>query len=107
MDNVRALLERLRGYRYPLLILLLGLILLALPTGGKAKTEEPTASGALEQALRDADGVGRVRVLVSEKGAVVVCDGADNAAVRWSILQAIGSYTGLGTDKSIVLKMTT
>lgn len=38
-------------------------------------------------------------------GAIVVCQGADNAAVRLTITQAISKITGLGTDHICVLKM--
>ena len=39
------------------------------------------------------------------KGAVIVCQGADNAAVRLAIVDAVGKATGLGADKISVLKM--
>ena len=38
-------------------------------------------------------------------GAIVVCQGADNAVVRLAITQAISKITGLGTDNICVLKM--
>jgi stage III sporulation protein AG len=38
-------------------------------------------------------------------GAVVVCRGADNAAVRLKIVEAVSVFTGLGTDKISVSKM--
>ena len=38
-------------------------------------------------------------------GAIVVCSGADSAAVRLSILEAVSRITGLGADKISVLKM--
>lgn len=38
-------------------------------------------------------------------GAVVVCQGADRAAVRLSITQAISNATGLSYDKITILKM--
>ena len=38
-------------------------------------------------------------------GAVIVCEGADNPAVRLSITEAVSRITGLGTDKISVLKM--
>lgn len=38
-------------------------------------------------------------------GAVVVCDGADNATVRLAVTQAVAKITGLGTDAICVLKM--
>ena len=38
-------------------------------------------------------------------GAIVVCQGADNAQVRLAIVQAVSSVTGLGADHITVLKM--
>ncbi len=38
-------------------------------------------------------------------GAIVVCTGADSAAVRLSIIEAVSKVTGLGTDRISVLKM--
>ena len=38
-------------------------------------------------------------------GAVIVCQGADSASVRLAIVEAVGSVTGLSTDKITVLKM--
>lgn len=39
------------------------------------------------------------------KGAVVVCQGAQSAAVRLQIVEAVSSLTGLGSDKITVIKM--
>ena len=39
------------------------------------------------------------------KGAIVVCQGADNGAVRLAIVEAVSRATGLGADKISVLKM--
>ena len=38
-------------------------------------------------------------------GAVVVCQGADSAAVRLAVIEAVSKVTGLGTDRISVLKM--
>ena len=38
-------------------------------------------------------------------GAIVVCEGADNASVRYAITQAVSKITGLSTDHICVLKM--
>lgn len=38
-------------------------------------------------------------------GAVVVCQGADNASVRLAVVEAVKSATGLSTDRISVLKM--
>lgn len=41
----------------------------------------------------------------SYQGAIVVCQGADNASVRLAIVEAVSSVTGLGADHISVLKM--
>jgi len=39
------------------------------------------------------------------KGALIVSEGADNAAIQLQITEAVASLTGLGTDKISVIKM--
>src|SRR5699024_5315086 len=39
------------------------------------------------------------------RGAVVLCDGADNAEVRLAVTQAVTTVCGIGADKVTVLKM--
>ena len=47
-----------------------------------------------------------VQVLPPEYlGAVIVCQGAENAAVRLAVVEAVCKATGLGADKISVLKM--
>jgi len=41
------------------------------------------------------------------RGAVVLCQGADSAVVRYRVTKAVCSLTGLGSDKVTVLKMKT
>lgn len=38
-------------------------------------------------------------------GAIVVCEGADKAAVKYAVMQAVAKITGLGSDRICVLKM--
>ena len=38
-------------------------------------------------------------------GAIVVCQGADDPAVRLSVIQAVSAVTGVSTDRISVLKM--
>lgn len=155
-----------KKYRYVLLVLLAGLVLMALPEGKKA--EESPASQAVEETqparpelqdslaeiLSQVDGAGKVRVLLTQsageqilyqtdedlstaensstvrretviiqdsgraesgliqqvnppvyQGAIVLCQGADSAAVRLSIVEAVANATGLTSDKITVLKM--
>ena len=98
----------LKQYRYPILILLLGVALMLLPTGGsvaKSRAEPAGEEARLEELLASVEGVGDCRVLLSESGVVVVCRGADSAAVRLEILRALGAYTGFGSDKISILKL--
>jgi len=39
------------------------------------------------------------------RGAVVVCQGGDNASVRLAVVEAVSNATGLTSDRITVLKM--
>ena len=39
------------------------------------------------------------------QGAIILCEGGDDPAVKWAISDAVSKITGLGTDKIAVLKM--
>ena len=43
-------------------------------------------------------------VLPTFRGAVVLCDGAENAEVRLAVTQAVGAVCGLSSDRITVLK---
>lgn len=106
MDAVKKAMQSLSGWKYVLLVAAVGLALLLLPGGGQ--TEETSAAAEelrLEALLGSIEGVGEVRVLLSEHGAAVVCQGADDAAVRLSICRVLHCYTALGTDDIQVFKM--
>lgn len=47
----------------------------------------------------------RTRRMPAYRGAVIVCGGADSAAVRLAVVEAVANVTGLGSDKITVLKM--
>ena len=103
MDAVKKITEMLKKYKYPLMVLVLGMILMLLPVGG-----EQLSSGSndrkFEKLLCDTRGVGKASVIISDKGVVVVCEGADSAGVRLDIVNSIKSYTGFGADKVTILK---
>lgn len=107
------MLEKLEKYKYLLLMLLLGLILILLPTGAKDSGLTTTGSSAtatqaearLESVLGEIEGVGRIGVLYSDEGVVVVCSGAESARVRLDVVNAVTAYTGFGSDRVTVLKM--
>ena len=44
-------------------------------------------------------------LLPTFRGAVILCDGADNAAVKYAVTQAVSTVCGVGSDKVTVLKM--
>lgn len=107
MDGIRDALKKINALKYPLLILAVGVLLLLLPAS-PAKSEAPSADGesaALRTVLAQTKGVGEVQVILSDKGAVVVCAGADNADVRLDVINAVKTYTGFRSDKITVLKM--
>ena len=54
---------------------------------------------------RSESGLVRTTQSPSYRGAVVVCRGADSAAVRLAVVEAVANATGLGTDRITVLKM--
>ena len=150
MDRIN-LVEFAKKYRYVLLVLLAGIILMLLPSTSE-KAESPTEPQAqtpdmeirLAQILSRIEGAGEVAVMLTEasgeevlyqtdgdgedtvlvtdaarnqqglvrtrhppayRGAIVVCAGADNPAVRLAVVEAVSNVTGLGSDKITVLKM--
>jgi len=116
--DLRGLWKSLGKNKYILALMALALVLLLMPGGGE-KNERGGQGSALEssgipmdtESARIADflggmeGVGEVRVLLSAEGAVVICEGAEDSAVRLSVTNAVSVYTGLGSDKIRVMKM--
>lgn len=105
MDGMKKALERLSGWKYVLLVAAVGLALLLMPSGSGALAEPDSEEARLEALLEQIEGVGEVRVLLSEQGAVVVCQGADNAIVRLGVCQVLRCYAGLGADRVEIFKM--
>ncbi|MBE6934941.1 MAG: hypothetical protein E7458_00410 [Ruminococcaceae bacterium] len=77
-------------------------------------TESAVTETSLEEslrypALRQEDGgeapVLRTRRSPVYQGAVVVCDGADQASVRLTVINAVSALTGLSSDRITVMKM--
>ena len=161
MDNV-AIREKfgdwVKKYRYALVVLLAGLVLMLLPDRAQPddspqqvhQEQQPALQDQLSDLLSHMKGAGKVRVLLTTAageetlyqtdrdlgtddqkadtvivtgsdraqtglvrqvnppeylGAVVLCQGADNAAVKLSIVEAVSKATGLTTDRITVLKM--
>ena len=101
-NKLRQILER---YKYPILILIVGVILLLIPSSPGKEPAAIDRAEALADLLSNTQGVGEARVLISESGVVVACRGAANAAVRLDIIRAVTSYTGFGSDKITILKL--
>lgn len=144
-------------YKYVLLILILGFVLILLPTGKSddqillkpAISEDHIDQEALGALLSRTKGAGRVEVLLSlqdsaitqyqenrdvtspssrsttvtvtdaqrnelglinktsaptYRGAIIICEGADDPAVRLALVEAVSNITGLGTNQISVLK---
>lgn len=148
-------LSAIKKYRYVLLVVLAGILLMALPFGETQKESPVQTQEEVQTQLQDdlagilsrISGAGRVEVLLTQaageetvyqmdgtadsrrqtvlvtgtdraeaglvrqinpptyQGAIIVCQGADSASVRLSIVEAVSNATGLSTDKISVLKM--
>lgn len=116
--------ERLRAaagkYKYAVAVLLFGVLLMLLPTGGGRGTETAGPSGTetrtsvqseMEAALAAFDGAGRLRLVLSTEpgtqrvtGALVVCEGGGSAAVRLELTRALSALTGLSSEKIAIVK---
>ena len=105
--NSKNLLRSLEKWKYPLLILLLGLGLMLFPASEESKEAPDGPQTALAELLSNTQGVGKALVLISDNGVVVACTGAANASVRLDIIRAVSSYTGFGSDKITILKLRT
>lgn len=68
-------------------------------TSGRSDTVTVTDSDRNETGL-----IAQVNPPVYQ-GAVILCQGADNPAVRLAVVDAVSKYTGLGADKISVQKM--
>lgn len=112
---MRSFVEKLGKYKYLLLVLFVGLILVLWPSRASSDILSGSALGSvatdeearLEAVLGDICNVGEVSVLRSEEGVVVVCEGAASPQVRLDVVNAVMSYSGLGSDRITVLKMKT
>ena len=101
--------ELFARWKYVLLVAAVGLGLLMWPSDSVSAPEpasEQAEEARLSALLYSMEGVGQVEVLLSEKGAAVVCQGADSGSVRLAVVEAVRCYTGLGADKIAIYKMT-
>ena len=92
-------------------------VLLTISQSGKTiyqtninQTAGENGSSKLETVIitdSDRNESGMIQQVISPiyQGAIVVCQGADNAGVRLAIVEAVSKITGLGADKISVVKM--
>ena len=106
MMDMKKISENLNKLKYPAIILLVGIMLMLMPTGTKKSEGGKAGNTDFAELLSSIEGVGEAKVLISESGVVVVCKGAANATVRLKVTNAVRSYTGFSTEKITILKMT-
>lgn len=106
MDRITDKLKKLEKFKYPAIVMLIGIGILLFPTGSKTENHEDCRTeNSLQSALACTEGVGEVNVILSDNGAVVICAGAENAKTRLDIIKAVSTYTGFSSEKITVLKM--
>lgn len=104
--NGKKMLDGLAKYKYPLIVLIVGLVLLLIPSESTKSSSDGVSNDdeqRLAAILESSRGVGNASVLISEHGAVVVCDGAADPEVKLSVIKSVEAYTGLGCDEIQVL----
>lgn len=167
-EKKKDLLKLVGKYKYIIVVIAVGLLLLSFPSEKSEGTEALMSVGTdfdverfekrIEKALASCDGVGRAQVILSVesgpesvyareasqslreqenmtesdsdtkpsimsegsgretpviikevypefRGAMVICDGADSAAVRTKVTESVASLTGLTSDRISVMKM--
>ena len=100
--------KALAKYKYPIAVLIIGLLLILLPTKSTLSKDDADFHGEeqrLSAILEEIRGVGKTDVLLSEEGAVIVCEGADDAGIRLIIVNSVSAYTGLSWDDIQVQKL--
>ena len=98
MDGLKRFFARTDSLKLAALAVLVGVCLLLIP-GRSEKTQTLTEQQQLCALLSGIEGVGRAELMLSDSGAVVVCEGAQDALVRLDICRALQCYTGLGADR--------
>lgn len=106
MSELNGAIGKLEKYKYPILVLIIGLFLLVLPTRSTSIEKSSATDDELrfKNVLENSVGVGEASVLISDNGVVVVCDGAENSGVKLSIIKAAEVFTGFSSDKIEILK---
>lgn len=74
-------------------------------SSGETTTERRQKTVLVTNSAREEGGLIRQINPPTYQGAVVLCQGGDNAKVKLAIVEAVANATGLSTDKITVLKM--
>ncbi len=74
-------------------------------SAGETTTESRRKTVLVTNSAREETGLIRQINPPAYQGAVIVCQGGDNARVRLAIVEAVAGVTGLTTDRITVLKM--
>ena len=106
MGKIKQAVSKLDKFKYPLIVLFIGVLLMLLPSGSSKQADNGDKDELMAGILACSEGVGEVRVLISDNGVVISCTGADDAKVRLNIIRAVSSYTGFSSDKITILKLT-
>ncbi len=129
MDKI---LKKLAPYKYPLLMLVIGIVIMTWPKGADPPVVTPVVTASMEsrmgELLSKAQGAGEVEVMLQYEndgetvylqdtsqptvvetktpritGALVLAQGADSPTVRLNLVNAVSNLTGLGADKITVI----
>lgn len=74
-------------------------------SAGETTTERKQKTVLVTNGAREETGLVRQVNPPTYQGAVILCQGGDNARIQLAIVEAVASVTGLSTDKITVLKM--
>ena len=85
-------------------------VMLTVETGESIIYQTDTGATSIDTVIitdKDRAEVGLIKQIDPPKyrGAIIVCQGAESAAIRLSIVEAVSKVTGLGADRISVLKM--
>ena len=110
----RRLMELLEKYKFVLLVLLAGILLLLLPTfeggdgtGGSQKegaVDEGRTTVVVSKGSGREEAVPLQQIYPQFQGALVVCPGGSDPEVRLKLVEAVSALTGLGSDKISICK---
>jgi hypothetical protein len=103
---MKNLLPLVVKYKYIVIALAAGLVILMLPSRSStimARDAPLTDEAKLELILSELDGAGGVSVALSKNGVIVVCPNM-TPDIRLKLTSAVSVYTGLSYEKIIILK---